>query len=134
MPRQLQMYTYNIPNTATFHMTSGLKYVVVRFSVRECLLSIPYGSQSTLVVLYDCICMQEYISLMLKWRLDRGITSQINMLKKGFSEVYMHMYNVYAQCMYMYTCTYTLLGRKYIISWHSFAHLYTNVYVGQCGI
>ena len=34
---------------------------------------------------------QEYISLMLKWRLDRGITTQINMLKKGFSEVqYMH--------------------------------------------
>ena len=24
---------------------------------------------------------------MLRWRLDRGITSQMNMLKKGFSEV-----------------------------------------------
>ena len=33
------------------------------------------------------IIVQEYIHFMLRWRLDRGITTQLNMLKKGFSEV-----------------------------------------------
>ena len=30
---------------------------------------------------------EEYISLMLKWRLDRGVAQQMEVLKKGFSEV-----------------------------------------------
>ena len=34
--------------------------------------------------------------MMLRWRLDRGITTQMNILKKGFTEVhciwYMYMY------------------------------------------
>ena len=42
---------------------------------------------------------------MLRWRLDRGITSQMNMLKKGFSEVL-------ALCVCVCVCIYVCAERE----------------------
>ena len=42
---------------------------------------------------------------MLRWRLDRGITSQMNMLKKGFSEVL-------ALCVCVYLCVCLERGKE----------------------
>ena len=76
--------------------------------------------------------------MMLKWRLDRGITSQINMLKKGFSEVCTCTFVVHVH-VHVYTYMYIVpihctAGSIMDAAWYSFACLYTNPYVGQCGI